>query len=521
MSSIITTLNESIKSPLRHKPYLIGISGGSGGGKTSVANLIFKSIGAEYSLLFSMDTYYKDLTPEQEKNLSNYNFDSPEALDLDLLYQHLNDLMHWKNIKMPTYDFSKNKRNSYTIDLKPAKVIVFEGILAFYDKRMRDLMDLKLFIDLDDDIRLSRRIFRDIISRGRNMETVLDRYHKFVKPAYNNFIKPTKEYADIIIPRGGSNTIAIDLINYHLKYLIENVTFINDKGDKVGGVNDEVREEFKKYPSCTLTFYNDIKTIEAIKKEKVFTNKNDINSLVNEKEQDMFLDMYKNYLKGEKKEYYDLYMDIYTQKIKEEIDKLRKDKEDYVKDDLIFFSNDSKEKIDKMINEKIEKLKDKEYIDLYFFINDLISNVNGFIDIGGREAYLGYGVVIPSEGDLCIMEDKSTYVIQRWTPLNSKNYAEYCSMESLAEKVGFLENTLVGNILSAAKGLGIHFEQQVECRIVKISDPYIIRNKGVKIMAFDALFKSNVSLPDNIGLGKHASIGHGTISAKPGIETSA
>ena len=368
MSSIITTLNESIKSPLRHKPYLIGISGGSGGGKTSVANLIFKSIGAEYSLLFSMDTYYKDLTPEQEKNLSNYNFDSPEALDLDLLYQHLNDLMHWKNIKMPTYDFSKNKRNSYTIDLKPAKVIVFEGILAFYDKRMRDLMDLKLFIDLDDDIRLSRRIFRDIISRGRNMETVLDRYHKFVKPAYNNFIKPTKEYADIIIPRGGSNTIAIDLINYHLKYLIENVTFINDKGDKVGGVNDEVREEFKKYPSCTLTFYNDIKTIEAIKKEKVFTNKNDINSLVSEKEQDMFLDMYKNYLKGEKKEYYDLYMDIYTQKIKEEIDKLRKDKEDYVKDDLIFFSNDSKEKIDKMINEKIEKLKDKEYIDLYFFI---------------------------------------------------------------------------------------------------------------------------------------------------------
>ena len=367
MSSIITKIKETIGNKERKKPYLIGISGGSGGGKTSVANLIFKSIGAEYALLFSMDTYYKDLTPEQEKNLSNYNFDSPEALDLDLLYQHLNDLMHWKNIKMPTYDFSKNKRNSYTIDLKPAKIIVFEGILAFYDKRMRELMDLKLFIDLDDDIRLSRRIFRDIISRGRNMETVLDRYHKFVKPAYNNFIKPTKEYADIIIPRGGSNTVAIDLINYHLKYLIENVTFINDKGEEVGGVNDDVREESKKHPSITVTFYNDIKTIEAIKKEEVFCRKYDI-CLVSEKEEDMFLDMYKNYLKGEKKEYYDLYMDIYTQKIKEEIDNSRKEKEEYVKDDLIIFSNDSKEKINKIINEKIQKLKTDEYLDIYYFI---------------------------------------------------------------------------------------------------------------------------------------------------------
>ena len=224
MSSGLTNLiNESQKKE-RNRPYLIGISGGSGGGKTSVANLIHKSLGTYDSLLFSMDTYYKDLTPEQERDLSNYNFDSPEALDLDLLYTHLNELMHWKKIQMPTYDFSTNKRKEYTIQIKPAKVIIFEGILAFYDKRMRDLMDLKLFIDLDDDIRLSRRIYRDIISRGRKMETVLERYHKFVKTAYNNFIKPTKEYADIIIPRGGSNTIAIDLINYHLKYLVGNVT---------------------------------------------------------------------------------------------------------------------------------------------------------------------------------------------------------------------------------------------------------------------------------------------------------
>ena len=139
-SNKLQQLKES-KETVRYRPYLIGISGGSGGGKTSVANLIHKSLGKKDSLLFSMDTYYKDLTPEQEKDLNNYNFDSPEALDLDLLYTHLNDLMHWKKIEMPTYDFSTNKRNSYTINLEPAKVIIFEGILAFYDKRMRDLMD--------------------------------------------------------------------------------------------------------------------------------------------------------------------------------------------------------------------------------------------------------------------------------------------------------------------------------------------------------------------------------------------
>ena len=256
LSSQLSQLKQELNSKTRSKPYLIGISGGSGGGKTSVANLIHKSLGRDYSLLFSMDTYYKDLTPEQEKDLSNYNFDSPEALDLDLLYQHLNDLMQWKKIQMPTYDFATNKRQEKTIELTPAKVIIFEGILAFYDKRMRDLMDLKIFIDLDDDIRLSRRIYRDIISRGRKMETVLERYHKFVKTAYNNFIKPTKEYADIIIPRGGSNTIAIDLINYHLKYLIGNVKFKNDKGDIVEKKDDEENKKLIKQNFMVEEFYS-------------------------------------------------------------------------------------------------------------------------------------------------------------------------------------------------------------------------------------------------------------------------
>ena len=293
LSSQLSQLKQELNSKTRSKPYLIGISGGSGGGKTSVANLIHKSLGRDYSLLFSMDTYYKDLTPEQEKDLSNYNFDSPEALDLDLLYQHLNDLMQWKKIQMPTYDFATNKRQEKTIELTPAKVIIFEGILAFYDKRMRDLMDLKIFIDLDDDIRLSRRIYRDIISRGRKMETVLERYHKFVKTAYNNFIKPTKEYADIIIPRGGSNTIAIDLINYHLKYLIGNVKFKNDKGDIVEKKDDEENKKLIKQNFMVEEFYSK-ETIEGLSKKDIF-NENDEFCLVNKDEEDMFLDMFKNY----------------------------------------------------------------------------------------------------------------------------------------------------------------------------------------------------------------------------------
>ena len=122
---------------------------------------------------------------------------------------------------MPTYDFKESKRGIETERLRPNKFIIFEGILAFHDQRIRDLMDLKIYVDLDADIRLSRRIYRDIIERGREMHNVIGRYHKFVKPAYETYIHPTRKYADIIIPRGGENTNAIDLIAQYLKGLIE------------------------------------------------------------------------------------------------------------------------------------------------------------------------------------------------------------------------------------------------------------------------------------------------------------
>ena len=201
----------------RTKPYLIGIAGGSGSGKTSIANIIFKYLGVSECLLFSMDTYYKDLTEEQQKNISEYNFDHPDALDFELLNSHINSLMNWESINMPTYDFNTSSRGKETKKLYPNKIIIFEGILAFHDKRIRDLMDIKIFVDLDGDIRLSRRIYRDIIDRGREMKTVIDRYHKFVKPAFEIFIKPTRKFADIIIPKGAENTNAIDMIAQQLK----------------------------------------------------------------------------------------------------------------------------------------------------------------------------------------------------------------------------------------------------------------------------------------------------------------
>ena len=359
--------SENEKQLFRDRPYLIGISGGSGGGKTSVANVLHRCLGQENCLLFSMDTYYKDLTPEQEQNLSNYNFDTPDALDLDLLSEHLSALMQWKSIEMPTYDFNTNKRQEETKHLNPNKFIIFEGILAFHDKRMRDLMDLKLFIDLDDDIRLSRRIYRDIISRGRQMKDVIERYHKFVKPAYNTYIKPTKAFADIIIPRGGSNTIAIDLINYYLKYnltktfpvhkyIVEKLSNFNENKDNIILLeeNNTCSELLKK------------ENIDKIKYEDIFE---DSVCLINEDEKSLYFSIFKNFLLGKKFDYFDLYLDIITKKINS-----------IINNNIIIFKNNDiknvKEKITKKINEnKNDKFEVFIYIPMLYEYSEKIEKL--------------------------------------------------------------------------------------------------------------------------------------------------
>ena len=377
-------IKENLTPKLRDRPYLIGITGGSGGGKTSVANVLYRCLGIENCLLFSMDTYYKNLTPEQEKNLNNYNFDTPDALDLDLLSEHLTSLMNWKSIEMPTYDFATNKRQEETVHLKPNKFIIFEGILAFHDKRMRDLMDLKLFIDLDDDIRLSRRIYRDIISRGRKMKDVIERYHKFVKPAYNTFIKPTKAYADIIIPRGGSNTIAIDLINYYLKYKLSNIfpeniqSFIIDKLDnsKEKKIDDEEKKENVKekeeddYVIKKVVLKELLKkdNIELVKNEDIFDEKV---CLIDPSEKKLFFNIFINYLLGKKFQYFDLYLDIFTKKISS-----------IVKNDIIIFINNEFKNVESIINKKI-KLNKNESFKVYIYVPLLLEHsekLKRFID---------------------------------------------------------------------------------------------------------------------------------------------
>ena len=358
-------INENLNKKFRDRPYLIGITGGSGGGKTSVANVLYRCLGIENCLLFSMDTYYKNLTPEQEKNLNNYNFDTPDALDLDLLSEHLTSLMNWKSIEMPTYDFATNKRQEETIHLKPNKFIIFEGILAFHDKRMRDLMDLKLFIDLDDDIRLSRRIYRDIISRGRKMKDVIERYHKFVKPAYNTFIKPTKAYADIIIPRGGSNTIAIDLINYYLKYKLSNIfpeniqSFIIDKlnNSEEKKIDEEKKENVKEeedYVIKKVVLKELLKkdNIELVKNEDIFDEKI---CLIEPSEKKLYFNIFINYLLGKKIQYFDLYLDIFTKKIG-----------CIVKKDITIFINNEFKNVESIINKRI-KLNKNETFKVYIY----------------------------------------------------------------------------------------------------------------------------------------------------------
>ena len=358
-------INENLNKKFRDRPYLIGITGGSGGGKTSVANVLYRCLGMENCLLFSMDTYYKNLTPEQEKDLNNYNFDTPDALDLDLLSEHLTSLMNWKSIEMPTYDFATNKRQEETIHLKPNKFIIFEGILAFHDKRMRDLMDLKLFIDLDDDIRLSRRIYRDIISRGRKMKDVIERYHKFVKPAYNTFIKPTKAYADIIIPRGGSNTIAIDLINYYLKYKLSNIfpeniqSFIIDKlnNSEEKKIDEEKKENVKEeedYVIKKVVLKELLKkdNIELVKNEDIFDEKI---CLIEPSEKKLYFNIFINYLLGKKIQYFDLYLDIFTKKIG-----------CIVKKDITIFINNEFKNVESIINKRI-KLNKNETFKVYIY----------------------------------------------------------------------------------------------------------------------------------------------------------
>ncbi|MBG9982030.1 uridine kinase [Aerococcaceae bacterium DSM 111020] len=194
------------------QPIVIGVTGGSGSGKTSVSEQILDNFSGLSVMLLQQDAYYKDQSSLSFEERLSTNYDHPLAFDNDLLIEHLKALINLESIEVPQYDFAQHTRSSETIHQTPRDVIIIEGILILDDQRLRNLMDIKVYVDTDDDIRLARRILRDIHERDRTVESVIKQYTEVVKPMHHQFIEPTKRYADIIVPEGGYNQVAIDLL---------------------------------------------------------------------------------------------------------------------------------------------------------------------------------------------------------------------------------------------------------------------------------------------------------------------
>ena len=199
---------------------VIGIAGGTGSGKTTLMNNLIQQFEGMVTVL-SHDNYYKrhdDMTYEERCQL---NYDEPAALETDLMARHLDKLRHGEAIDCPVYDFSLHNRSDETIRIVPQKVIIVEGILIFENQELRDLMDIRIFVDTDADVRLCRRIKRDVNKRGRTLESVLQQYQQTVKPMHERYVEPSKKYAHIIIPEGGKNYVALDMVVYRIQRHLE------------------------------------------------------------------------------------------------------------------------------------------------------------------------------------------------------------------------------------------------------------------------------------------------------------
>lgn len=194
------------------RPILIGITGGTGSGKSTVAKEILKNIDVNDVATLEQDSYYKDQSNISFEERTKRNYDHPFAFDDDLLIEHLKCLLNNKAIEKPIYDFSNHTRKKETIKVEPKKIIILEGILILNNEELRDLCDIKVFVDTDADLRVIRRIERDIKDRGRTLDSVIKQYMTTVRPAHMQFIEPSKRYADIILPEGGYNKVAIDII---------------------------------------------------------------------------------------------------------------------------------------------------------------------------------------------------------------------------------------------------------------------------------------------------------------------
>lgn len=196
---------------------VIGIAGGTGSGKTTVVNKIINSLPAGEVAVMPQDSYYKDSSHIPPEERSKINFDEPASIEWSLLVEHLKELKDGKTIQMPTYSYLTCTRQAETVEISPADVVIVEGILVLTDPELRNMLDIKVFVDADSDDRLIRVIARDCIERGRTPQMVIDRYQDVLKPMHMQYIEPCKRFADLIVPQGGSNTVAINLLTDYIE----------------------------------------------------------------------------------------------------------------------------------------------------------------------------------------------------------------------------------------------------------------------------------------------------------------
>jgi uridine kinase len=202
-------------------PIVIGIAGGTGSGKTTVANTILQRVGSDRIAYLPHDAYYRDLTDLPPNQRAQVNFDHPDSLESELMIEHIKQLKAWQGVDLPIYDFTTHSRTSLTRRIEPQAVIIVEGILIFYEKPVRDVFDVKIFVDTDADLRFIRRLDRDITERGRTTQSVIHQYLTTVRPMHLEFVEPSKRYADVIIPEGGLNVVAMDMVIARIETLLQ------------------------------------------------------------------------------------------------------------------------------------------------------------------------------------------------------------------------------------------------------------------------------------------------------------
>lgn len=206
---------------MSHKPIIIGVAGGTASGKTTVSRKILETVGVDHLAYIEHDAYYRDLSHLPLEQRKTFNFDHPDSLEDELMIAHLEALLQRQPVEVPVYDFAQYTRTDQLKRIEPRRVILVEGILIFVDKKLRNMMDIKIYVDAPPDLRLIRRLKRDITNRGRTVNHVIEQYLETVRPMHEEFVEPSKRYADVIIPRGGRNIKAIQMVVAQIQRMLE------------------------------------------------------------------------------------------------------------------------------------------------------------------------------------------------------------------------------------------------------------------------------------------------------------